>query len=276
MDYTKLDYFNSTFCPNCGKLLKTNYHDDGSNYFDLDEYRGSYNSWETCRCKECKISGDGSRSSDYSLSNPNAWKFPKDYNVTVTQKQLNYIKYLAEHFHKHVPYISNKELAISWIGQFVKLLEDEKREELNDKNIIKVFKKYGYDYCGKQDLHDGQKINELHFNKKIRAAADSYDNTVIYLYYNTDTKELTTGQRTGKLDKVLLEYYINALNKLPDDMNKIINDLNKLTYPTEQAGKEQIEKDKQQLKEFYEHRRDYDDYDDYDTFDGSLAWEEQF
>ena len=67
-EYTKIRRYDREFaiCPHCGQLMKAKYHDDGPDFEDYDEYHGSVNSWYTCKCKNCKISGDGSNSKHYS------------------------------------------------------------------------------------------------------------------------------------------------------------------------------------------------------------------
>ena len=117
-DYTKIPDFEDDYaiCPNCGQLLKTKHQSDAPCLCDYDEYHGSDNYWETCSCKECKISGDGSRSRSYSLEDEVAWKFPKDYEVTATRKQNNYIRFLANQTDIYFNYIANKRIP-GWLAR---------------------------------------------------------------------------------------------------------------------------------------------------------------
>lgn len=139
-DYTSLHHFQDDYaiCPNCGQLLKTKCHSDEPYLGDADEYHGPTNVWYTCRCKECKISGDGSCAWNYSLANPTTWKFPKGYTSTATQKQNNYIKFLADQARVHYNYISNaavademiKQLLVPYTESIRKIIDRERRDEI--------------------------------------------------------------------------------------------------------------------------------------------------
>lgn len=262
IDYTKLDYFNQTFCPHCGKILKGKNHCIGGIGYD-DEYGfdDSY-IYETFKCKDCNISAS---TEEYHISDIRAWKFPKDYKVSVTRKQTNYIKYLSNHFKciRDTPIITNKELATKWIGQFVKLLEEEKREDLYIKDITAVFEKYGYDYCGV--CHNDDK--DLRFSNKH--SFEEHYSPCLSIYYNKETKTYTAGSQSGILDSNTLPIYISIISKVPEDMEKILKEIELIPYPNEQTAKDKLEQDKQDFKDRISryYPPDYDDYGMYPEMD---------
>lgn len=228
MDYNKIS--NQVFCPHCGKLLKGKKHSAICSWFGDDPDDDYGETYETFKCKECNISAS---TMYFPISDIKAWNFPKDYQTTITPKQYNYIKYLGRHF-KCLPVITSKELATEWISQFVKLLEEEKREELYIKAITEVFKKYGYEYW-----------RVCNSSKELMYEVLDWGT----IYYNKENKTYTVGLQSGSLDKETLPIFINTITKLPTNLNSIMEEINQIEYPDEQAGKDKLEQDKQEFKE---------------------------
>ena len=262
-EYTKLRRYDRevAICPHCGQLIKTKYHDDGPNFEDYDEYHGSINSWYTCKCKNCKISGDGSNSKHYSLADQSAWKFPKGYEITATQKQNNYIAFLAGELQLYYNYIANKEVAGEIIRQLLAVYNLKIQRKLFDKRIVQCFDPYWSQYSGRES----DRI--LHFYKHYQ------------LKFNSIVVELEAKVEKENPSNVQFDYHINSITDLMNEEQRrvitenIFNDfatikekLSKLVPPTEAEASAQIESDKEDFKKHCSSPYN-EDYDDYDTPD---------
>ena len=270
INYSKLDYFNQTFCPECGKLLKGTAHMAySSGLADWDADYPEIDHWATYRCKDCKISAS---TKEYNIGEIEAWKFPKGFEPTVTKKQCNYINYLADHFHNIVrdrPIITNKELAARWIGQFVKLLEDEKRDNLNDEAIIEIFKKHGFQqtcYTSRKNEHEKLEFYSMITDSQVRRDLLDKNRKFAYVnvFYDKTTKEVLFESESLNLDLDQATKYMNALSDTLKRLKKVKEDIKNLAYPSEQAGKDRLEADKAKFKKLMSDSsyRDYE-YDDY-------------
>lgn len=257
-EYTKIPSYQSqvAICPHCGQLLKTKHYDDGPTG-DYDEYHGTINTWVTCRCKDCKISGDGSDGKNYSLNDPAAWKFPKGYEPTATQKQNNYIRFLANQVDAYYNYISNREVAGEVIRQLLAAYNLKMQKKLFDKRIAQCFDSYWSQYSGHKDDHI------LHFYKRYQ------------LKFTSINIELMASVEKENPSNVQFDYHINSITDLMDEEQRrvitenIFNDfatikekLSKLVPPTEAEASAQIESDKEDFKKHC--GSPYHDYDDYD------------
>lgn len=243
-DYTKLSYFESDYaiCPNCGKLLRTKYHDNAPCLLDCDEYHGSWDHWYTCKCKDCGVSGDGSNGAAFSLDNQAAWKFPKDYEITATQKQNNYIRFLANEVGVYFNYIANKELAGEVIHQLLSLYTKKQQKVIDLDRRAKLIRTFGYTSNGED------------------AFIKTFGDITLELSYKQDTgftyrvwqRDFKPGQETEDL--------LLAISTVKADIQKITEALFKVNRATEEDATKKIEADKEAFKK----RCERDDIDEYD------------
>lgn len=253
-DYTKLSYFNSDYaiCPNCGKLLRTKCHDNAPDLYDCDEYHGSWDTWYTCKCKDCKVSGDGSDGKDFSLEDQAAWKFPKDYEITATQKQNNYIAFLAGELQLYYNYIANKEVAGEVIKQLLFLYAKKKQKEIDTYRRANLFKSLGYTPNGEDDFV--KSFGESKIKVQIQYSKDDGK-----LRFSIWSRDYAAGQETEDL--------LLAINSVKADLKTLEYRLLKINKATEQEAIEQIKKDKEKFKKHIS-RDDIDEYcyDDYEEW----------
>lgn len=249
-DYTKLSYFESDYaiCPNCGKLLKTKYHDNAPCLMDCDEYHGSWDHWYTCKCKDCGVSGDGSNGEDFSLEDQAAWKFPKDYEITATRKQNNYIRFLANEVGVYFNYIANKELAGEVIHQLLSLYTKKQQKEIDTGRRANLFRSLGYTPNGEDDFV--KTFGESNIHVQIQCSKDGK------LRFSIWSRDYTAGQETEDL--------LLAITSVKADLKTLEYRLPKINKATPEEAAKKIEDDKAAFKKHCE-RDDIDEYDyDYD------------
>lgn len=240
-DYTKLDYFEEVICPHCGAILKCKSKIEERSCFgeDLD-----YTHYDTVRCPNCKISGS---SLHYTLESPDAWKIPKDTPKTVTEAQSKYIVYLAHHFNKHVPYIINKEVAATWIAQYVDLLVEETRFDLYIQAIERLLEVYGYpvqyteNYCGILPKYLEFQKKYFHEDGNISLYAD------LYIHFLVDKRDFVFSLTTSPMpiEDTEVETIANDFRNLPKalaDIKTII--LTKPLYPSKEVAHKYLEEHK--------------------------------
>ena len=258
IDYTDLDY-KTAICPNCGKLLKITYHDDGPSCLDdYDEYHGFDNTWGVCRCKDCKISGDGSRAVDYKLSSIDAWKFPKDYKITATQKQNNYLRFLARETGLHYNFIANKEVASQIIKQYLEVYIKIIKDNLYEDKIKDCFLDLDFTcYNFFRDLK-----NELSFYKDYTTNTETIFKVVITV--NLDTKQFGfTISSENQIDTDLQDF-ASVFKRIDDDIEYLKSEFFNLSYPTNDEASKKIQEDatayRDNLKYLYRNN-EYDYFD---------------
>ena len=244
-DYTKIEWFRDDYaiCPNCGKLLKTKKCDNAQNLYEYDEHYSS-DTWETCRCEECKINGDGSNSEDFSLEDSAAWKFPKDYKITATQKQNNYIRFLANKVGIYFNYIANKEVAGELINQLLFLYTKKQQKEIDRDRRTTLFKSLGYTPNGKNDFVKSFGKSEV--KVQIHCAEDNKLGFFVW------KRTYTAGQ---EIEDLLL-----AINSVKADFKTLEARLPKINKATPEEAAKKIEVDKETFKKYHE-------LDDIDTYD---------
>ena len=245
-DYTKIDWFTKDYaiCPNCGKLLKTKKCDNAQNLYEYDEHYSS-DTWETCRCKECKISGDGSNSEDFSLEDSAAWKFPKDYEITATQKQNNYIRFLANKVGIYFNYIANKDVAGEVINQLLSLYIKKKQKEIDRDRRTTLFKSLGYTPNGKNDFV--KSFSESKIKVQIHCAEDNK------LSFSIWERTYAAGKETEDL--------LLAIKSVNADLKTLEDGLSKINKATPEEAAKKIEADKVIFKKHCE-QDDVNKYDD--------------
>lgn len=241
-DYTKLDYFPDMICPHCGAILKCKPKIDEKPCFgeDLD-----YTHYETVRCPKCKISGS---SLHYSFESPNAWKIPKDIPVTITEAQSKYIKYLASHFGiLRVPYIINKEVAATWIAQYVELLVEETRFDLYIQTIEALLTSHGYpvqyteNYCGVCPKYLEFQKMYWHDDGKFSCYAN------LYIHFFVDERNFVFSLRTSPISienkevQTIANDFLNLPSALADIKNTI---LTRPLYPPKEVARKYLEEHK--------------------------------
>ena len=248
-DYTKIEWFRDDYaiCPNCGKLLKTKKCDNAQNLYEYDEHYSS-DTWETCRCKECKISGDGSKSKILTLKDSAAWKFPKNYEITATQKQNNYIRFLANKVGIYFNYIANKEVAGELINQLLFLYTKKQQKEIDGSRRINLFKSLGYTPNGKNDFV--KSFGKSKVKVQIHCAEDNKLSFFVW------ARTYDAGQETEDL--------LLAINSVKADFKTLEDSLPKINKATPEEAAKKIEADKETFKKYCE-LNDVDNYDyDYD------------
>lgn len=241
-DYTKLDYFGEVICPHCGAILKCKDKIEEHSCFgeDLD-----YTHYETVRCPNCKISGS---SLPYNFESPNAWKIPKDVPVTITEAQSKYIKYLASHFSiLRVPYFINKEVAATWIAQYVNLLVEETRFDLYIQVIEKHLKAQGYpvqyteNYCGVCPKY-------LEFQKKyFHEDGNISSYAILYIHFLVDKRDFVFSLTTSPMSieskevQTIANDFLNLPLVLADLKDTL---LTRPLYPPKEVARKYLEEHK--------------------------------
>ena len=245
-DYTKIKWFESGYaiCPNCGKLLRTKNHDNAPDLYDCDEYHGSWDTWQTCKCKDCGISGDGSNGEDFSLEDQAAWKFPKDYEITATRKQNNYIRFLANEVGAYFNYIANKEVAGEIITQLLSLYTKKQQKEIDTGRRANLFRSLGYTPNGEDDFV--KTFGESNIHVQIQCEKDGK------LRFSIWSRDYTAGQETEDL--------LLAINSVKADLKTLEYRLPKINKATPEEAAKKIEDDKAAFKKQCE-RDDIDEYD---------------
>ena len=245
INYTKLNYFNNTICPNCGKVLEGQGRSERVySIANGSEDYPDYNCWETFKCKDCDISA----STKYNeISDIKAWKFPKNYEKTITVKQINYIKYLGTHFWKtlrYIPIITSKELASEWISQFVELLNEEEREKLYDDAIHKAFRRYSYKFVEEwSNAESGKKFQQF---RKIYDMAEHTKTSriIVELTLDNQTRNIATDLNIELNTGNLLDLK-NTISNIDWEINEIREQVKDIPYPTKEEGDKEIEKHKE-------------------------------
>ena len=240
-DYTKLDYFEEVICPHCGAILKCKSKIDEKPCFgeDLD-----YTHYETVRCPDCKISGS---SRDYILEAPDAWKIPKNIPITTTEAQSKYIVYLARHFNKHVPYIINKEVAATWIAQYVDLLVEETRFDFYIQAIERLLEEHGYpvrytqNYCGVFPKYLEFQKKYFRDDGKLTFFAD------LYIHFLVDERDFAFSLTTSPMSienpevKTIADDFCNLPSALADIKNIL---LTRPLYPSKEVARKYLDEHK--------------------------------
>lgn len=253
-DYTKIEWFKSEYaiCPNCGKLLRAIHHDNAPDLYDCDSCYLSWDTWYTCKCKDCKVSGDGSDGKDFSLEDQAAWKFPKDYEITATQKQNNYIRFLANEVGVYFNYISNKEVAGELINQLLSLYTKKQQKEIDTGRRASLFRSLGYTPNGEDDFV--KSFGESNIRVQIQCAKDDK------LKFSIWSRDYTAGQETEDL--------LLAINSVKADLKTLEYRLPKINKATPEEAAKKIEDNKVAFKKHCEHDNidiideSYFDYDD--------------
>ena len=235
-DYTSLHYFRNDYaiCPNCGQLLKTKYNSDEPYLGDADEYHGDSNIWYTCRCKECKISGDGSRSENYSLDDPAAWKFPKNYEATATQKQNNYIKFLADQAQVHHNYISNAAVAGEMIKQLLVPYTEGIREIIDRERRDEIIESLGYTPNGTDTFL--KKFVDLGITVQLDYLEEE-NNKFVYSFWG----------QTYRTEQQLLDL-ISVTTQIKDDLKIITYKVSQLPKATPEEAMNRIMEERERVK----------------------------
>lgn len=241
-DYTKLDYFEEVICPHCGAILKCKSKIDEKSCFGEDP---DYTHYETVRCSNCKISGS---SLQYNLESPNAWKIPKDIPVTITEAQSKYIKYLASHFSiLRVPYIINKEVAATWIAQYVELLVEETRFDLYIQAIEALLASHGYpvqyteNYCGVFPKYLEFQKKYFRDDGKLTFFAD------LYIHFLVDKRDFVFSLTTSPMSieskevQTIANDFLNLPSALADIKNTL---LTRPLYPPKEVARKYLEEHK--------------------------------
>lgn len=237
-DYTSIHSYqhDQAICPNCGQLLKAQWHDDEPYLGDADEYHGSTNVWYTCRCKDCKISGDGSRAWNYSLANPTAWKFPKDYTPTATQKQNSYIEFLADQAQVRYNYISNatvagemiKQLLVPYTEKFRKIIDRERRDE--------IIKSLGYTPNGTDTFL--KKFADLGITVQLDYKEEyGEEKKFVYSFW----------QQVYCTEQQLLDL-VSVVTQIKDDLKVITNKVSQLPKATPEEAMRRITEEREKIK----------------------------
>lgn len=255
VDYKRLAYHNNTnfaICPNCGELIATTYQDDDDCRGDEDEACISYNYWYKCRCSKCKISGDGSRSSNFSLKDPIAWKFPKNYKITSTQKQNNYIKFLATELGLNYNYISNKEVASNIIKELHKIYVEKEQKKIFEYNIIKCF----------DDTWQKTNTEGKYFNfKKDLESTESVQVKMNISILKEDPKKVTFNYELTNISRFDLSHNCNMLQIAFKEFIELKSKLEKIKFPTYEKAEKEIDKEKELYKKNCLNISDEADYD---------------
>ena len=235
-DYTNIAHYDRRYaiCPNCGQLLKTKQDSDEPYLGDADEYHGYTNTWETCRCKECKISGDGSRSKKYSLDDPAAWKFPKNYEATATQKQNNYIKFLAEQVQVYHNYISNAAVAGEMIRQLLIPYTEDIRKIIDRERRDEIIESLGYTPNGTDTFL--KKFVDL----GITVQLDYKEEEVKKFFYSFWHEEYCTEQQLLDL--------ISVATQIKDDLKIITYKVSQLPKATPEEAMNRIMEERERVK----------------------------
>ncbi len=241
INYTKLDWFNQIFCPHCGKLLKARTHivahGTGLGCFCDDP---EYDTYETYTCSDCGIKAN---TRDHRISEIEAWKFPKDYQPSITVAQSNYITFLSLHFNDIVrerPVITNKQLATLWISQFVNKLNEENLNKIYEEKIKELFRAIDFG----PSSYNKNNINLLAFEHE--ESFNDYSKYVrIYLYFNKETHEITSEVSSSN---VKIEALYSYLKTLDIQLQKLKANVNTIEMPTETEAQDRTVQDREQYK----------------------------
>lgn len=253
---------NEAICPVCGKILTG--HKKRYCGHTLDEEGDGRSIWwdyYVFECKDCKVKGT---TIDDDIENEDSWTIPAEHlkNANITQKQINYIKFLYSRIKdlelEDPPYILNTNVARDFISQLYEVYVKQTIGTLERERFEECFKKVGY--VANSDRWD----ENCHFHKNYG------ERSSVTIYYDKDKLIL------GKIEYHLCDMFENdfdveLLLKIQDDICDIKDNLELLKmdrYVTRDDAIKRLDQNKEAYmtfkKNYGEYERDY--YDGIDDF----------
>ena len=252
---------NEAICPVCGKIL-TGHKKRYCGY--RDDYDGDTCStwWDyyVFECKDCKVKAS---TVDEDITDKEAWTIPSEHlkNANITQKQINYIKFLYSRIKdlelEDPPYILNTNVARDFISQLYELYVKQTVKTLERERFEECFKKVGYNpWSNRWD-------EDCYFHKNYGEISS------VTIYYDKDTFTL------GKIEYHLWDMFNNdfdveLLLKIQDDICDIKDNLELLkmdSYVTKDDAIKRLDHNREAYLAYKEKGISECDFEYYDGID---------